>query len=144
MNNIFFRIISHGSPEYKASVALREEILLKPLGLTYTLEALEKEKEQIHVAGFKRDEIVATIVLAPKGKECKMKRFAVKPDMQFLGIGSKMIMFFEEYAKAQGFKSIYCNAKDSAIGFYLKHNYVGEGDYFDINTVQHLLMRKVI
>jgi hypothetical protein len=144
MDNIFIKIISYGSSEYKSSVLLREEILLKPLGLTYSLESLQKEKEQIHMAGLKGDEIIATIVLAPKGKECKMKRFAVRTDMQFLGIGSKMIRFFEEYASFQGFGSIYCNAKYSAIGFYIKHNYIGEGDYFYINRVQHLLMRKLI
>lgn len=144
MDNIFIKIISYDSPEYKTSVLLREEILLKPLGLTYSLESLEKEKEQIHMVGLKGDEIIATIVLAPKDKECKMKRFAVKTDMQFLGIGSKMIRFFEEYARFQGFKSIYCNAKDSAIGFYIRHNYIGEGAYFYIHGVQHLLMRKVI
>ena len=144
MNNVFFKIISHGTPEYQALVVLREDILLKPLGLSFSIDVLEKEKGHIHIAGFKRNEIVATIALAPKGEKCKMKRVVVRTDMQYSGLGSKMIVFFEKYAKAQGFKSIYCHARDSAVHFYLKHNYVAEGDYFDIDTVKHLLMRKVI
>ena len=144
MNNVFFKIISHGTPEYQSVVVLREDILLKPLGLSFSIDVLKKEKGHIHIAGFKGNEIIATIALAPKGEECKMKRVVVKTDMQYSGLGSKMIVFFEKYAKARGFKSIYCHARDSAVQFYLKHNYVTEGNYFYIDTIKHLLMRKVI
>jgi N-acetylglutamate synthase-like GNAT family acetyltransferase len=115
MSNIFFKIISYDSDEYKTSVLLREEILLKPLGLTHSEAVLEKEKDNNHIAGFKGNEIIATIVLSSKGVECKMKRVAVRTDMQYSGIGSEMVGFFEKYTRVQGFKAVYCNAKYSAI-----------------------------
>ena len=144
MNNIFFKIVAHDTPEYRALSALREDVLLKPLGLSFSSSTLEKEKNYIHIAGFKKNEIVAAIALAPKGEQCKMKRVVVKPDMQRSGLGSKMIGFFEKYAKDQGFNSIYCYARDSSVQFYLKHHYLVEGNYFYIHTIKHLLMRKVI
>ena len=144
MNNIFFKIVSYGTSEYQDLLLLRENVLFKPLGISLSPSVLEKEKNYIHIAGFKENEVIATMTLASKGEKCKMKRVAVKTDMQYSGLGSKMIIFFEQYAKAQGFKSIYCYARDSSVQFYLKHNYLVEGDYFNIYTIKHVLMQKVI
>lgn len=144
MNSITFKIINHDTPEYRAAVALREEILRKPLGLTFLAEELEAEKNHIHIVGFKGDEVIATAVLVPEGEECKMQRVVVRNDMQDSGIGSQMIAFCEEHAKARSFKSIYCHVRDSAVQFYLKNQYSAEGDYFDEDTIPHLKTRKYL
>ena len=144
MSNVIFKIIKHDTPEYKTAVGLREEILRKPLGLAFLPEELEKEKHHINIAGFRGDEIVATAVLVPEGTACKMQRVVVHSDIQSKNIGSQMMTFCEEYVRAQGFESIYCHARDSAVNFYIKNNYVAEGDYFDEDTIPHLKMRKII
>jgi predicted GNAT family N-acyltransferase len=141
MNNITFEIISHGTPEYLVAVRLREEILRKSLGLVFLPEELEQEKNHIQIVGVKDDEIIACAVLVPEGVECKMQRVAVRACFQNAGAGSLMMKFCETHAKAQGFKSIYCHARDSAVQFYLKNLYVPEGDYFDEDTIPHLKMR---
>ena len=97
MNDVFFKIISYGSDEYKTSVLLREEVLLKPIGRSYSAEVLERERSNIHIAGFKENEIVSTIVLSPKGDECKMKRVVVKTDLQNFGLGSSTGQLHEKF-----------------------------------------------
>lgn len=145
MNNITFKIISHSSPEYFAAVKLREEILRKPLGLTFAPGEFDKEKDHIQIAGFKDDEVVATAVLVSKGMHVyKMQRVAVKSDLANAGVGSKMVVFCENYAKEIGAKSIYCHARHSAVNFYLKNGYVAKGDYFIETTIMHLKMTKVL
>jgi predicted GNAT family N-acyltransferase len=142
MKSINFKIITHKSPDYRAAVFLREEILRKPLGLTFTCEELEKEKDHIHIAGFIGTEVIATAVLVPEETIFKMQRVVVKEDLQNQGIASSMLKFCEDYARAHGYKEIYCHARDKAVPFYLKNNYSPEGDYFDENTISHLKMRK--
>lgn len=144
MTALSFKIINHSSPEYEAAVKLREGILRKPLGLTFLPEELEAEKEHIQIAGFQGDEVISTAVLVPEGKDYKMQRVVVKQGMQDSGIGSKMMEFCEDYARNQNIRSIYCHARDSAVNFYLKNNWVAEGDYFDEDTIPHLKMRKVL
>jgi predicted GNAT family N-acyltransferase len=141
MNNITFKIIKHDTPEYKAAISLGEKILRKPLGLVFSTEELEKEKNYIQIAGFKNKEIVASLSLVSEDIDCKMRRVVVKADFQNTGIGSQMIKFCETYAKSMGFKSIYCHARDSAIQFYQKNHYISEGDYFNEDTIPHLKMR---
>jgi len=73
MKPIYFKIIAHDSPEYKIALHLSEGILRKPLGLTFSQEELEKEKDYIQVAGFIDDELVATVLrwfLEEKSSEC--------------------------------------------------------------------------
>lgn len=139
-----FKIINHGSPEYEVAVKLREGILRKPLGLTFLPEELQAEREHIQIAGFHGNEVISTAVLIPEGKDYKMQRVVVKQGLQGSGIGSKMMEFCEDYVRNIGASSIYCHARDSAVNFYLKNNWVAEGDYFDEDTIPHLKMRKVL
>lgn len=143
-SNISFKIVEYGSPEYFNAVRLREEILRKPFGLKFLPEELEKEKNHIQITGYRDQEIIATAVLVPEGKICKMQRVVVRNDLQNSGIGTKMMEFCERHALSCGFKEIYCHARDSAVQFYLNNHYQPEGDYFMEDTIPHLRMRKVL
>ena len=124
MHTTRFQIIDYGSDAYQKSVALREEILRAPLGLSFLPEELELEKEHVHIAGFLRDDLCATAVLVPEGNAMKMQRVAIKEGFQNQGIGSALMAFCEEYARKLGYRSIYCHARKTAIAFYLKNNYL--------------------
>lgn len=141
-DNIHFGIVEYGSEDYNKAVALREEILRKPLGLFFTQEELEQEKEHVHIAGFLGQEMCATAVLVPDGNEMKMQRVALKASFQGKGIGSCLMRFCEEYAQKHRFQSIYCHARETAVRFYLKNGYRQEGEPFDEDGIPHHKMRK--
>ena len=143
-NQIDFKIIEHGSEIYSQAVLLREDILRKPFGLKFTEEELSEEKDHIQVVGMTNDAVLATAVLVPEGLDCKMQRVVVDESLVNKGIGSKMMIFCEDYARGNKFNSIYCHARDTAVNFYLKNKYIAEGDYFEEDTIPHLKMRKVI
>ena len=142
-DNINFKVIDYGSDEYKKSVALREEIMRKSLGVSFASEELEL-KNAIHIAGFLGQDLCATAVLVPEGDELRMQRVATKSHLQNKGIGSVLMVFCEDYARKHGYKSIYCHAKGAAIPFYLKNNYVLEGQPFDEYGISHHKMRKSV
>ncbi|MBS0654736.1 MAG: GNAT family N-acetyltransferase [Verrucomicrobia bacterium] len=144
IDKIYFKIIEYGSPLYKKSVALREELLRKPFGLFFTPEELEQEKEHVHIAGFLGEELCATAVLVPENNELKMQRVAVKGHFQNMGIGTSLLLFSEQYARDHGYKAIYCHARDTAIPFYKKNRYALEGVPFDENGIAHHKMKKSI
>ena len=144
MRNVTFKIIAHNSQNYKEVVSLREDVLRKPLGLSFSSEELEKEKDHVHIAGFIDNRVVATVVLVPEKESFKMQRVAVRTDFQKRGIASAMMKFCEDYARQEGFKEIYCHARNTAVSFYLKNQYAPEGDMFFETTIPHLKMRKII
>jgi hypothetical protein len=57
------KIIDYNSTAYKDMVALRMEILRKPLGLTFSAADLEKEKDDIFLGAFDDEKIMACCVL---------------------------------------------------------------------------------
>jgi dihydrofolate reductase/predicted GNAT family N-acyltransferase len=143
-DKILFQIVNYGNEDYKKAVALREQILRKPLGLSFTKEELDLEKEQIHVVGFLGQELCVTAALVPEGDKLKMQRVATKAQFQGKGIGSALVRFCEKYAKEHAFKSIYCHARGTAIQFYLNNQYVLEGEPFDEDGIPHHKMRKLV
>jgi GNAT superfamily N-acetyltransferase len=143
MTSVTFKIIEHGSHEYKKAVCLREDILRKPLGLAFTREELDRESAHIHIVGFLDKDLCATVVLVPQKDVLKMQRVAVREDLQSKGIASAMMKFCEDYAINNGFKEIYCHARQTAAAFYLKNKYVSDGEPFIEIKMLHQKMRKI-
>ncbi len=141
---IDFRVIRYGSEEYAQALALRDEVLRKPLGLSFTAEQLAQEGEQIHIGGFLGEELCATAALVPEGSEVKMRQVAIREDLQSKGIGSQLMDFCEEVARGKGYASITCHARESAVPFYLKNGYVVEGEPFVEVGIPHRKMRKLL
>jgi len=141
---IDFRIIDHSSKDYESVLALRQEILRTPLGLAFTKEELDREKNNIQVAGFIENEVIATASLAKEQPSYRMRLVAVKENLQGLGVGSKLVDFCEHYAKKVGASSIYCHARNHAVSFYTKKGYLPEGQNFTEVGIMHIRMRKSI
>jgi len=139
------RFIDYGSPEYQEMIALRMEILRKPLGLSYNEEDLAKEKDDILLGAFEDDQLVACCILTRVSEEtCKLRQMAVHEKMQRNGIGAALMHFAENVARDAGFKSMIMNARKTAQGFYEKLGYKADGNEFIEVTIPHYEMRKNI
>jgi predicted GNAT family N-acyltransferase len=135
--------IDHGTPEYEKMVMLRDEILRRPLGLTFSPEDLEKEKQDILVAAFDDDIILACCLLTEVDNETvRLRQMAVKQNQQGKGIGQTMIVFAETIARDKGYKKLMMHARDTAVGFYEKQGYRVNGERFYEVTIPHLEMEK--
>lgn len=140
-----FKIIKYNTPEYTQAVALREEILRKPLGTHFTAEEIAAEKDWVHIAAYKDGKLCATAALVPeKHTLAKICRVAVLAQLQGQGIGTEIMRYVEAQAAKQGFKEIYLHARDTSVPFYLKNQYLEEGDWFDEDTVPHKKLRKIL
>jgi predicted GNAT family N-acyltransferase len=139
------RFIDYGSPEYQEMIALRMEILRKPLGLSFNEEDLAKEKDDILLGAFEDDQLVACCILTKVSEEtCKLRQMAVHEKMQRNGIGAALMHFAENVARDAGFKSMIMNARKTAQGFYEKLGYKADGNEFIEVTIPHYEMRKNI
>jgi predicted GNAT family N-acyltransferase len=135
--------IDHGSKEYQQMVNLRMEILRKPLGLTFTNAELEKEKDDILIAAFEDDKILACCMLTKQDdKNVKLRQMAVQNNLQGKGIGASLLSFAENLARDRGYKKLMMHARKTALGFYEKLGYKITGDEFTEVTVPHFVMEK--
>ena len=135
--------IYHGTNEYKQMVQLRKEILRQPLGLSFTEEELENEKNEILIAAFDEDEILGCCVLCKVDENIiRLRQMAVLDYVQGKGIGASIMTFAENIAIDKGYKSMIMHARNNAIGFYEKFGYKIKGNEFNEVNIPHHVMEK--
>jgi len=144
-HDFVLRLVDHGSAEYEETVALRDDILRRPLGLVFTPEQLGAEWSDFHVGCYRSGALVGCLILTPlPGGELKMRQVAVAEHAQRQGVGGAMVRFSEEFAKRNGFREITMHARETAVPFYLLLGYETIGDRFEEVTIPHFKMHKTM
>ncbi|MBO9563469.1 MAG: GNAT family N-acetyltransferase [Niastella sp.] len=139
------KIIDHGTKEYQQMVQLRNDILRKPLGLSFTPEELEKEKTEILIAAFEEEKILGCCMLITEDPATvRLRQMAVLNNLQGKGIGKALMQFAENIARDRGFRRITMHARQTAVGFYEKLGYQISGDQFEEVSIPHYIMEKVL
>ncbi len=135
--------IDHGTKEYQQMVKLRTEILRQPLGLSFSAEELDREKEDILIGAFDDDEMLACCMLTKAGKDCvRLRQIAVQNNLQGKGIGVSLMNFAELLARDKGYKKLIMHARETVVGFFEKLGYHVVGDKFTEITIPHYIMEK--
>lgn len=131
------------SPLYDEAVALRQQVLRKPLGLDIANDPLHEEWNQVHLGWVDTASgLLACCCLQDmKDKGYKMRQVAVHPQRQGLGLGRKLVAASEAFAKTQHAASLYCHARASAVPFYESCKWTKEGELFQEVGIDHYLMR---
>jgi N-acetylglutamate synthase-like GNAT family acetyltransferase len=135
--------IDHGTMQYNQMVSLRNQILRQPLGLSFSKEELEREKEDLLIAAFDDDDMLGCCILSEvDSSTLRLRQMAVQNNLQGKGIGASMMSFAENLARDKGYKCLMMHARNSAIGFYEKFGYKTIGDEFTEVGVPHHVMEK--
>ena len=139
------KIIEYGTPEYQQMVALRANILRKPLGLGFQPTELETERNNILIGAFEEEDMIGCcMLLEEEPKVMKVRQMAVLNENQGKGIGSAIMHFAENVARDQGYKKLTMHARKNAVGFYEKMGYKVVSGEFDEVTIPHVIMEKAL
>jgi GNAT superfamily N-acetyltransferase len=137
------KIIDHGSNEYQQMVKLRDDILRKPLGLGFSPDELEQEKENMLIAAFEDEDMLGCCMLVEENPNTvRLRQMAVLNDLQGKGIGRALMGFAENLARDRGYKILSMHARKNAIGFYEKMGYQVASEEFNEVTIPHFVMEK--
>ena len=139
------RMIDHGTKEYQQMVNLRNEILRKPLGLSFDKDELEREKDDILMGAFEDDRLLGCCLLTRMDPATiRLRQMAVPNSMQGKGVGRALMIFAENIARDLGYKKLCMHARKTAVGFYQKLGYSVSGDEFFEVTIPHYIMEKAL
>jgi GNAT superfamily N-acetyltransferase len=137
------KMIDHGTKEYQQIVNLRYEILRKPLGLQFTQEELEREKEDILIGAFDEEVLLGCCLLTrEEDYTIRLRQMAVPNSLQGKGIGRALMIFAENIARDMGYRRMIMHARKTALGFYEKLGYKTKGAEFVEVTIPHFIMEK--
>lgn len=137
------KIIDHGTAEYRQMVKLRDDLLRKPLGLGFTPDELEKEKDNMLIAAYEDERMLGCCMLVEENRDMvRLRQMAVLNDLQGKGIGRALMNFAENLARDRGYKFISMHARKNVVGFYERMDYKVTGDEFIEITIPHYKMQK--
>lgn len=138
------RFIVFGSPEYSQELALRDEVLRRPLGLVLSGKDTAGEQKQIHIGLFQNDELAGCVILAKtdEAHTVRLRQLAVSEKFRGYGFGKELVFFFEKYARQQGYAKIILHARATVRIFYEKLGFQTNGNEFTEKTIPHIGMEK--
>lgn len=145
IGDVIVGLLEYGGPEQMESIALRDNVLRKPIGLKYSEVDLVSEVHEYHIGAMLDGNVVGILLLKRlTDTEIKMRQVAVEPSLQGKGIGKKMVKFSEELARSMGYELMSLHARDVAIPFYLNLNYRKVGEQFTEVGIPHFRMEKTL
>ncbi|MFZ4475651.1 MAG: GNAT family N-acetyltransferase [Saprospiraceae bacterium] len=138
--------IAFGTPAFDEAVQLRYEVLRRPLGLTYTVEQLSAEYDQLHLAAYSDAAVlIGYLNLTPQDAQIvKMRQVAVAPTWQRKGVGNALVKASEELSQQLGFARMVLHARETAVPFYNALGYNSVGAQFEEVGIPHFRMEKAL
>lgn len=122
------------------AAAIRHEVFVLEQQVPVEEELDEMDKLCVHALAFThRHEPVATGRLLPDGH---IGRMAVLQAYRQMGAGSAVLLALMEAAQKKGFTEVVLGAQRHARGFYAKHGFVEQGEFFMDANIEHILMKR--
>jgi GNAT superfamily N-acetyltransferase len=139
------KIIDHGTKEYQQMVKLRDDMLRKPLGLSFDPDELEQEKNNLLIGAFEDDRLLGCcMIVEEKPGQARLRQMAVLNDLQGKGIGRALMQFAENLARDHGYRLLTMHARKNTIVFFEKMGYKIKGEEFQEITIPHYIMEKAL
>ena len=140
---VSIRQFNKPSEDYKQALALRYKMLREPLGLHFTPAELEKDLHDLHFGLFLENEIAACLTLTVcEGRRMKMRQVATAATLHGKGYGRQLNEAAENFARSEGFKTMFCNARKTAVPFYQRLGYAVVSEEFLEVGIPHFVMEK--
>ncbi|MEM9479830.1 MAG: GNAT family N-acetyltransferase [Verrucomicrobiota bacterium] len=140
-----FRVVEFGSGSYEDAWQLREELLRKPLGMRFTLETREADREKMHCVAEADDHVVAVVLVGTnEDGTAQAGSVAVQEDWQGKGVGLTLMKFAEQVAADKGAYRMTLDARVNVLGFYRKLGYRECGPEFEKVGIPHRRMEKLL
>ncbi len=136
-----FRIVH---VDYQAALpelrTIRETVFVREQNVPLEEEWDQLDPLCVHVVARTLDGIpIGTGRLTP---EHSIGRMAVLREWRGKGVGDALLLALIEQARQRGWPDVALNAQESAIGFYLRHGFVPEGERFQEAGIEHQAMRR--
>lgn len=111
-------------------------------GLELTEMEMPEDTHGIHFGAFRDNKLAGVVSLFQKGTDFQFRKLAVDQAIQRKGIGSALLQYVTAFAAGNGGTRIWCNARVSAVEFYLKAGFCPTGVSFLKNDVGYEIMEK--
>ncbi|HEY8280419.1 MAG TPA: GNAT family N-acetyltransferase [Bdellovibrionota bacterium] len=108
--------------------------------------------EAVHFGAFHDTALVSIVTAHPEDHELfpakgqwRIRGMATEPSLQSSGFGSKVLLALLEWGKSERLPMFWCNGREAAIPFYLRHGFTVESELFDIKGIgAHKVLKRLL
>ncbi len=146
-SNMIIEEVTPQSGDYKIAKDIRERVLRKPLGLTFTEQDMAEDQADIHfIMKDPANGVVAgTVVMKPlSDSNWRLRQLAVEPKYQGQNIGGFLTRHCEGFARQKGAQKVILHSRLNVVKFYQNMGYVSVGEEFYEVGIPHFRMEKVL
>ena len=137
------RLIKHDTPDYRTMIALRYDVLLKPIGIPLDFIDEPSEKHDFLIGAYDNETLCGCCILTVLDDgTMKLRQMAVDVQKQGEGTGKTLLRYAETLCKNQGYTLLQLNARDVVIPFYEKLGYQIRGTGFNEVSIPHHTMTR--
>ncbi len=145
MNSVQVIQIFPGTERYAEALRVRIDVLRRPLGLDGSSYDPAEEARLFHYIALSESGVAGTVCLERIDQgTAKMRQVAVLDSMRGLGIGAALVKLVEREALAWGCRWIVANARETALGFYVKLGYESLPGVFLEVGIPHRRVRRCL
>lgn len=123
--------------------AIRTEVFIQEQNVPEALEWDGEDAHAVHALASDRHNLpIGTARLLLHDKVAHIGRMAVLSPWRGQGVGSAILELMLGTTRARGATTVNLNAQSSAVGFYARAGFVGEGEEFLDAGIPHLRMTR--
>ncbi len=114
-------------------------------GQPLEMVTLADDDTALHWGLFVDEQLVSVISLFPSGRygqSLQFRKFATVAEEQGKGYGSELLNAVIQYAEDRHYEYIWCNARLSALDFYLRFGFSAEGEVWQKNGIDFIILKK--
>lgn len=138
--------------EAQDTLSLRHEILRPNQTLKECKYPKDHEEDTFHLGAFEQNQLISVGSFyredhpnVPQGKVYRLRGMATWPEFRGLGAGSEIISKAEEILTQRHADILWCNARMSAQGYYMRLGFIQAGEVFDLPPIgPHVVSYKKI
>ena len=126
----------------KQTHLLRQKILRPNQPIEEMVYPLDSVAGSFHLGAFLKDQLVGIVSVYPESQKGELNQglwrirgMAVDSGYQGHGIGRSLIKECKEILKGKGAKTVWCNARTTAIQFYITLGFEKVGEEFEIEGI---------
>lgn len=101
---------------------------------------MDEDNHGYHFGAFMDNQLVGVVSLFQDGNDFQFRKFAVDESVQGKGIGKTMLQHLINFAINENAKRLWCNARISAIDFYLKQGFTHTNQFFSKNGFDYEIL----
>lgn len=124
---------------WQSTLALRRQVLWPEA----SLEAMKLDDDEagLHFGAHVDGELVSVASVFIDGDEARLRKFATAAAYQRRGIGSAVLRHLLDQLRDAGCRSLWCDARESALAFYRRFGLQPEGERFHKSGLPYFRMR---